>query len=686
MRVGKRMHSVWNRIIPRDLLILVMIIVVASIIFLTNANWGLPTRLHPDEYVIVNDALRLAQENSFEPKALNRPNHLMIKISAVAYKLTALAAGKTVIEWANGNQNHVLVSRVLAGTFSVGSVFLAWLIGKRYNKYTGLLAAALFTLFPAYIIHAHYSTPEMPNVFCIMLFIYFTIRYHEVANYKDLFFMTLATVLFTIEKYPGILLCVCVAISVIFCAIRDKSYIRVFQHGLASCFMFFGLVFLLDPVLLLNINGVITAAMTENRAGHLGADNLSFIGNLLFYISTFVSISGVLFAVVFVFGCYTLIKKRILYHWLPLFSGVMLWIPLSALNLHWDRWGMPMYVSPLLIASIGLTESFAAISIKPIKTKKSRRLLCFGYSVLCIMIMLNFIFGASTSVMSFAVQDSRISTQLFCNNQGITTHNSVFEGYTPLYPAGPATVFHYFESVDSRHLLKSSVTEYVILSSSMFNRYYAEPERYAVNVALYDSLASEYDLIFHLKPAQVVYHPLELVSIIQHIRSLSDLLRNGSGPELMIYKANEMNYVTYPLGTSLIFSKDGYTADQYARKGLSGAENAGSWSLNNQTEFRFYIDEKEANGLRLNFTVNPFVSNAIPVQYVNVYANDDLVGHFEISAYGDYYAVIPPLHQRLLDIRFEYFNMTVPSGAGISEEKREIALFFSDLSITTGEY
>ena len=37
----------------------------------------------------------------------------------------------------------------------------------------------------------------------------------------------------------------------------------------------------------------------------------------------------------------------------PLALGAFMWIVLSALPLHWERWGVPMYTSALLFAAIG---------------------------------------------------------------------------------------------------------------------------------------------------------------------------------------------------------------------------------------------------------------------------------------------------------------------------------------------
>jgi hypothetical protein len=364
--------------------------------------------------------------------------------------------------------------------------------------------------------------------------------------------------------------------------------------------------------------------------------------------------------------------------WLPAFSGALLWIALSFANIHWVRWGLPMFASPLIVSAIGLTETYRKITVANTRLKPI-------YFIVCALIAANFISGATAVSFSFEVTDSRVSAAAYCKDYGITRQNTVFEGYTPLNPTGPRTIFSAFDAVGDNFVLKESRVDYVILSSNMFGRFYAEPVRYADQIKIYEALAADYELIDNPKPPIIKYSTIEAISIYYHAKYCFDAIGNGSGPELQFYKADNKNHASYQIGKSVIFAKDGCTANQYVIDGLGSADEKGTWSSGDTTQFRFYFNDESPENLRLNFTVTPLRSTNLPSQKVDVYAGNEKIAELDIKETGNFGIDLPnsAIADGKLDIIFKYANAASPHQLGINSDERILALFFSELSISS---
>jgi len=663
-------------------LLFLLVFILAALLFRLNAAWGLPVRLHPDEGVIVNDALRLARTGSFEPRLLNRPDHLMIKLSALAYKFCAIVSGKSVSSWVGSTQIFVLVSRIIAGMFALGSVFLAWIIGRRYRELAGLVAASLFAMFPLYIEAAHYVTPEMPNVFCTLLFIYFALQYHRYPSIKFLFLMSVATVLFGMEKWPGFALSAAMAVSIIVCAIHEKSYIRIVKHGLLSLVFIVGVLFLLSPTLVLNIREIVKAVLPEN-AGHLGAVYLSAIGNALYYLKTYVQASGILLSIAFIYGCYVLIRNKALWQWLPLFSGAVIWLALSTLKLHVARWGLPMFVTPLLVSAIGLTQLYYWLRQTHISRKLAKTALLL-FVVLSAVIAVNLAFGAAAISTKFQVNDSRVTSITYCVENDITTRNTLYEGYTPLNPTDVATIFDGFEFSNDNVLVTESRISYIIVSSSTYSRFYATPSLYADEVHFYNTLSANYEILKDIKPASMSYHPYDLTSIIDYYRFISAAFRDGVGPELKFYKVAAKDHVKYQYGENVSFAASSSTFDRYIVSGLSNANASGAWSDGMKTEFRFYVDSSVDKKITLRFAVSPLISASWPSQNVSISVNGEVVTQLNVTRSGQFDIPLPEGvdSSGQIDITFSYADATSPAAIiPGSSDTRMLALLFENLQL-----
>lgn len=281
-------------------------------------------------------------------------------------------------------------------------------------------------------------------------------------------------------------------------------------------------MFLFAPHLFFKLNLVREALTIEARSTHLGADNLSWFGNMLYYLDVFTNAAGWIVAVFAVAGViFTIVSKQP--GMLLLFFGMGYWVALSKLGLHWERWSLPMMITPLLLAALGLTKLWDFVKQK--RVVKSLVIIFIG--VFGVIYMLN---GLTSSVL-LTWHDSRVIALEFMEKNKITEENSISEGYTPFLPRTVKTIFDF-------NLNDPGQTDFVILSSSMYGRFEAEPDRYTQENAYYADLRAKASLIAEFESSSKPQNPIEqLVTVGDYI---SNLIRGSkttytTGPTIQIY-------------------------------------------------------------------------------------------------------------------------------------------------------
>ncbi len=208
------------------------------------------------------------------------------------------------------------------------------------------------------------------------------------------------------------------------------------------------------------------------------------MGNLTYYLNAFGYWTNILALLWIALGVFTLIKEKEKAGWILLY-GAIYCVILSGLPLHWERWALPMYITPLFLNAIGIAYLWQ-------KTKKIRIINAFTGTLIIGFLLYQFIFTLQTPIrMSFL--DTRVKSLDYSSENGITEGNTYYEGYTPFLPQKPATIF----DVD---LTTQTERDYLMLSSKMFDRYYSEPERYQNQIAFYDSVRSNQTSLIKFLP------------------------------------------------------------------------------------------------------------------------------------------------------------------------------------------
>jgi 4-amino-4-deoxy-L-arabinose transferase-like glycosyltransferase len=98
---------------------------------------------------------------------------------------------------------HDFLGRLVAIAFSMGTVGMLYLLGKRYyDATTGLVAASVFAILPMSVYYTRTFMPESAMLFCSVAMLYFFTRWLDNGTWKDFFLATLFTTLTFLIKLP----------------------------------------------------------------------------------------------------------------------------------------------------------------------------------------------------------------------------------------------------------------------------------------------------------------------------------------------------------------------------------------------------------------------------------------------------------------------------------------------------
>jgi 4-amino-4-deoxy-L-arabinose transferase-like glycosyltransferase len=514
-------------------MLLLAIILVGLSLRVVGSDWGFPFLLHPDEPVVASIPVDMAERSSLDPGEYNHPDHFDIYANAVLYHTASyLVYQKPLTEtFASHTLLFYHLSRIFVAIMGTACILVVYLIGKEYSITTGLIAALLVAVFPPYVSNSHFITADIPLTLFILSVTLFTLRYLKQPSHRNLLAAAASCALSLSVKYPGGLAFLLV-ISVLIGKHRGDRKLLVTRLMEASS-IFLLVLFLVSPYLFINYDRVIQAILANAYPIHLGADGLSWSGNMLFYAKSYLNYSGILLTLFFFLGGWNLLREEKL-HALPLFVGLLFWVVLSKIGLHWERWALPMYTCPLLVSAYGMAVVHTSAM------QKSKRYFIPLWWATLFLVSGKMLVTSAVATAQFTLHDTRFASYLFTQKCGIKEENTLYEGFTPFYPSNmrDGSVLNAYNTLD-----KNKAIRYVIVSSGLYDRYLNEKERYRAE-------AEFYDRVFAL-PLVKKFAPKEYFSggslpfyldneLTRGLAFLVDYARNReelyTGPTIRIYK------------------------------------------------------------------------------------------------------------------------------------------------------
>jgi putative flippase GtrA/4-amino-4-deoxy-L-arabinose transferase-like glycosyltransferase len=507
--------------------VLAGLLIVGFALRLFGVAWGLPQMLHPDEHVVVEGALDLAARNSFEPSMYFRPDHVEIQLSYIAYALFSkiFLNSSVLVGYAAQPETYLLISRLVTVGFALAVIVLAWFVGRSINARVGFFSALIATLLPLFVEHAHYATPDVPLTAAFLGVVLALSYYIRAPRIPSLLFASACVSIAVAMKYPGAIATLMIAVVVVFAAVRDRNLTRIFSHGALAMIAVVGFLFVISPVLFTNYQAVVQS-FTNESDGHGGADGLSKFGNFLFYGELMGAIFGIFLVAMILLGVLDAVQRRRSIT-IPWVIGIITWVILSALLVHWDRWSLPMFITPLLFAALGLNRAWELTQQWRVRRPVKVAVVSAASGVM----LANLVLPSIAIGASLAAPDTRLASQASFAELGITRENAIYEGYTPLDPSLVNFIFPDFSSTADGKLVPLDATkEWVVLSSCSYDRF-EDPVRYDLERQFYADVADSFELEFNVNARESFTERRSILEPVNIARAVSDIVAYARGAQ-----------------------------------------------------------------------------------------------------------------------------------------------------------
>jgi hypothetical protein len=485
--------------------------VLVALVLLTALGIGfagikknLPYTPESDESIFVVRAVDMATTGDLNPHWFGNPGSTVIYPLAAAYSAWhAVTDGGDIIPpdsdiRANYNadrDDYYYIGRSLTILYFVGTVLLTFLVGKRaFNAAVGLAGALLVSVSLPFIQHAQIVRTDSAGAFFGMLGLLFILWVYERPTTTNRLLAGGAIGLAVSSRYFLVTLAPVLAAAELLVLLRKRSAtpskigIRDLVLPFIGPLAAFAAFVITTPYFFPDFDTARENIRTEARSTHLGADGLSRPGNFIWYFTY--AIPDALtppVAVVALAGAALALARRHLPLLLCLAYGLVFVAATSYSSLHWQRWIIPVLPIVTILAAYAVHEAVAY-------ARERWRLPSSAAAPAIASIVAFLLIWPGVSSALHDIRDARPSTRLLAREWIVDNlpENSRIAGEWYTAPLS-GTHFQYSEtfslfgdrSVDDFY---NQGVRYIVSSSGIYDRYYAEPDRYAEIISRYDAL------------------------------------------------------------------------------------------------------------------------------------------------------------------------------------------------------
>ncbi len=483
----------------------------AVVVYAWGIGHDLPYIVQPDEHIFyAAPAVRMAATGTLHPQYLEHPASTVRYPLALLYRLWFFFAHRGRLLHPDPNialaygQNpgpFLLLGRLLSAVYAISSIPLLWLLGNRLFGRRSATIAGWFMIWTYWLlIYVQMIRDDSACIFYGLLFVLAALRAYRKpsAGNHAIAGATLGLAIST-KYYMALFAILLVSIDLLL-LIRPPLPRRKLWLAFAVAPLLAALTFVCTtPFFLLDWAKARQDLLGEIRPRHLGADGLSPLGNIWWYLSAGLPRAmgwpGAILAYV---GIAWILKQghttaKLL---VVLVTTFLAGISLSAL--HWPRWSFPVLPYLCLFAAQPLDEFLRWLQRRatPLRLRRlvtlALILACSGYDIYeCVL---------------SDIRQSHPSTMVIAREWLLDNlpHDAtiVYEFYTA--PLERTTfraqrVFAFPEK--SLEAYRELGADYIVIGSAIQDRFLREPDRYAAQIRAYERLEKEALLLQEIEPA-----------------------------------------------------------------------------------------------------------------------------------------------------------------------------------------
>ncbi len=503
---------------------LIGIILVALGIYLWGIQKNLPYTSEVDESIFVKRAVNMASSGNMNPNWFGNPGSTIFYPLTLIYHVWYAVTQQGEFFQPNSglqlryNQSPAefyLLGRFLSVAYAIMSIPLLYLLGRKaFGKPVGLLGAWLFVFYPLAISQSQLVRTDSVAVFLGVLSLWLCLKVYEQPTPLNQLLLGLSIGLSIASRYfMGVLIPIFLIVNIAVFWRRNRNITgeKVWVAAIIGILAIGASFVLSTPYFFLSFEVVLKNLLKETRETHLGADGLSPVENLIWYLTRVIPANITWPQTILLALSIPLIifKKSFPQLLLVGFMAIFL-VGISASSLHWPRW----IVQTLPIFALYVVSAIETLANQFLRYLKNP---AWQNNIIIVGVMLVSIWPVYQSILLGIRQDNP-STRILAREwilQNLPPGSRIAqEDYTaPLNGTG-------FKLFKNRSLATTGYTlsdayrggyRYMIASSEVYGRYLAEPERYPNEVNFYENLFERGKLLKKFDPSDIQSGPVILI-------------------------------------------------------------------------------------------------------------------------------------------------------------------------------
>jgi 4-amino-4-deoxy-L-arabinose transferase-like glycosyltransferase len=491
-------------------LVLGVLLIFAAVFYSAGLTGDLPYAPYADEPIFVEPAVHIAATGNLNPGWFGNPGSTVIYPLAAIYHVWYSAEdhepmfqraypGLTAAFQADPTPFYLFGRLLNLGYALLTICVLFAFVANAFNVRVAFLSVLFLVLNPLTLYYVHFVRTDIAASFFGALSVALLVRLVDRPSTRNQV-LSGAAIGFGIgtRYFMGVLVPVLLFVDLLH-VVGDRQRIRRRSWWLESAAggVAVAIAFAIsNPFFFVHFGDALQDIANEARTTHLGADGLSPIGNLAFYltdgVTRSIAVPGALLALA---GAGLIVARRqTRLYVLPVFVLALL-VGLSLQHLHWDRWIIPAFPALAVLSAYGLYE---------ILEWGRRRWNVRSWAIRVVapaVLVLAAVGLPLAQSFAFASQISHPSTRVLARAWVLDNlppgSRIVAQAYTapdlgPGYVVLEADSGLEQEGIDA---LAQQGYQYIMVSANIYDRYYAEPGRYPIQIAFYDDLFNNYVLI-----------------------------------------------------------------------------------------------------------------------------------------------------------------------------------------------
>ncbi len=525
---------------------LVAVSALAACAVLAGITKSLPFAPENDEPVFVHSAARIAASGNLNPQWFGHPGSTVIYPLALLYKVTSPTTGRVASLRADAelltgySSRHAwfyLVGRLVSLAYFVAAIPLVYRVGcLAFGERVGLVGAWLSSIVPLSVSHAQLVRTDSAGMFFGLLGLLCVLRLlddpaprHQLLAGAAIG-LGVATRYFMVALVPVWVLAN--LLSVRLGRLPRSQMARATTMGLVAVAVSF---LVATPYFAADFHSIRGALDLENEPAHLGADGLSFAGNLRWYVAQALpdDLSWPQAVAVGIGVGAALWRRRpaqlVLVGFVALFLAVI-----SLSHLHWHRWTIQLVPVYCLFAAQGLDLCLTALQNHFLWNARSG-----DFARLLSVLLLSA--QPAYQLVRHELQQMRPTTRIQAR-EWVLRH--VPPGSTIVEEQHSAPLSETSFRLGEQYSLATAGSpeeysrqgyQYAIVSSGLYARYLAEPERYRRESAFYGQLFATKELLAIFSPLP---HPAALPAVLARDCYCS-LTQTRGEPTIRVYRLTD---------------------------------------------------------------------------------------------------------------------------------------------------